>query len=539
MEHGGPAAGRAPLPWTELARELARSAARWVADRAGLPRPAPRGRARRDRRALDVALLACPPWAVERPPLNLGYLAASLRAAGLRTRVWDLNVELFHRAAELGGLQVYWSKGSFRSIPPVLMAQTLVDACGSMVERCAEEVLASGAPLIGLSVTCANRPFVRHLARALHAQAPERVIVLGGPEVPALRACGEVNHFMAHHLAVGEAEQTLVELARRHLEGGCVETVPGTFPGRCLVGPGWAGRTPYSLRPPVRELDQLPFPSYEDFDVERYTLPELPFLFSRGCTARCAFCLDRTLQPGFRCRSGVHAVDEMEQHGRRLRRHVFTFNDLSCNNDLPRLEAMCREIVARGLELSWSSYAMVLPEMTAPVLQLLARSGCSDLHFGVESGSDHVLRLMYKPYRVAQVEAVLRATREAGIRTSINIVVGFPGERERDFEDTCRFLERNHGLIDSVLNLSILTILPGSRMAAEPARHGIQLLPGRDWRDHVGVTRAVRQRRLDEALALLRRLGIAPLIINRGPDDTPVAEGPAHAGTEPSVEEGC
>jgi tRNA-2-methylthio-N6-dimethylallyladenosine synthase len=68
---------------------------------------------------------------------------------------------------------------------------------------------------------------------------------------------------------------------------------------------------------------------------------------------------------------------------------------------------------------------------------------CEHIHFPLQSGSDRVLRLMRRSYRSARYLGWLDRIRAAvpGIAVTTDIIVGFPGETERDFEDTLRVVE--------------------------------------------------------------------------------------------------
>ncbi len=67
----------------------------------------------------------------------------------------------------------------------------------------------------------------------------------------------------------------------------------------------------------------------------------------------------------------------------------------------------------------------------------------SYLHLPVQSGSDRVLALMKRGHTALEYKQKIRRLREArpGISLSSDFIVGFPGETERDFEDTMRLIE--------------------------------------------------------------------------------------------------
>jgi tRNA-2-methylthio-N6-dimethylallyladenosine synthase len=69
---------------------------------------------------------------------------------------------------------------------------------------------------------------------------------------------------------------------------------------------------------------------------------------------------------------------------------------------------------------------------------------CEHIHFPLQSGSDRVLRAMRRSYRQDRYLAWLERIRAGvpDIAVTTDIIVGFPGETEQDFQDTLRVTER-------------------------------------------------------------------------------------------------
>jgi tRNA-2-methylthio-N6-dimethylallyladenosine synthase len=85
-------------------------------------------------------------------------------------------------------------------------------------------------------------------------------------------------------------------------------------------------------------------------------------------------------------------------------------------------------------------------DFTPDVIEAMAQTStvCEHIHFPLQSGSDRVLRAMRRSYRRERYLDWLDRIREAipGIAVSTDIIVGFPGETERDFLDTLEIVER-------------------------------------------------------------------------------------------------
>lgn len=84
--------------------------------------------------------------------------------------------------------------------------------------------------------------------------------------------------------------------------------------------------------------------------------------------------------------------------------------------------------------------------LTYEILEFCCRSSKFQPHYHIplQAGSDHVLGLMRRRYNTKQFEQKIEMVKslDAQVFIGIDVIVGFPGETEQDFEDSCRFLER-------------------------------------------------------------------------------------------------
>jgi anaerobic magnesium-protoporphyrin IX monomethyl ester cyclase len=107
----------------------------------------------------------------------------------------------------------------------------------------------------------------------------------------------------------------------------------------------------------IQDLDQLPFPAYKYFPLttyRRFGKLILPIITSRGCFARCAFCLAPRMA-GDRCRarSAKNVVDELEWLKEEFEPTAFTFHDETFTHDKQRVFEICEEIKNRHIGLPW------------------------------------------------------------------------------------------------------------------------------------------------------------------------------------------
>ncbi len=194
-----------------------------------------------------------------------------------------------------------------------------------------------------------------------------------------------------------------------------------------------------------------------------------------GCRHRCAFCIVPYARGGSRSQEPEVVVDQVARFVEAgYGEVVLTGVDMGhYGRDLfPRtsLPALLRRILdvpgLRRVRLS----SLLPPYFTQELMELITGSPriCRHLHIPLQSGSDRVLRLMRRPYNMrlyrSLVERLSRAIPDVGL--GADVIVGFPGETEADFEET-------HALIEA-LPFSYLHVFSYSdRKGTEAAR-----LPG-------------------------------------------------------------
>jgi hopanoid biosynthesis associated radical SAM protein HpnJ len=196
----------------------------------------------------------------------------------------------------------------------------------------------------------------------------------------------------------------------------------------------------------LEDMDQLPFvtPVYKrDLVIENYFIgylkhPYISFYSGRGCKSRCTFCLWPQTIGGhrYRTRSVGHVVEEMAWAQKAFPQvKEFFFDDDTLTDNLPRVEALAREIGKLGIVWSCNAKANV-PRAT---LKVLKDNGLRLLLVGYESGNQKILHNIKKGMRIDVAKKFARDCRELGIVTHGTFVLGLPGETKETIEETIRF----------------------------------------------------------------------------------------------------
>jgi len=352
------------------------------------------------------------------PQLGCAYLLSSLRSAGHKAEFLDL---AFVKDAIQG-----------RKI---------------LLDRLATDEFS----LVGFSLNDYRKSFEMAFDLATRVKAccgPH--VVFGGALFGHPELCEEYLSLpFVDFVASGEGELTLPHLVESLNRGEKLEEVPGLW-AKAKNGKIVRPRT----RSYIENLDSLPYVCYDDFNLKKYS-PALPVLTTRGCPwGKCKFCNDiagGTCQRAYRERSAENVVAELDYLKRKYSStKVFPWHDQIMCYNLPRFQKIMTLMQKSNLDIYWAGEIYSMPSVTKDVLEKMYSTGCRAITFGVESGSQSLLRRMHKGTTVKTNERIIRDAHETGLKVRTSWVVYYPGESTEDVEETINFLRKNIDYIDSV-----------------------------------------------------------------------------------------
>ena len=406
-------------------------------------------------RKTHITLIMMPKWAVYFAPYGLARLSAVTRAAGYRTTVRDYNVETWHRLRDQLEEDPYYGHGSRDYLwVDKMYEEKLQSHMEPLLQEYLEEIVALRPDVVGFSMYYTSVQPTFWMAEQLKKRLPDVKIIGGGSHIQWQDETNYGRYPNFDHVVKGEAEQLLLDLLDK-IERG--ETLT---------------QYQYNSDPATRiDLDTLPFPDYSDMDVDRYMLPNaISSEISRGCVAKCAFCAE-TLFWKYRSRQSLRILDEVEYQYKTYGTNIFWFIDSLVNGNINELHAFALGVVERKLKIKWKGYARCDKRMDRDYIKDLAASGCEDLNFGIESGSEPVLNAMRKNTTVPVIEQNLRDCARLGITCTTNWMLGFPNETANDFARTMTLAWRMQPYIVSMARQAMN--LGPSRAANNPAEYGI------------------------------------------------------------------
>ncbi|NLT73295.1 MAG: radical SAM protein [Chloroflexi bacterium] len=213
-----------------------------------------------------------------------------------------------------------------------------------------------------------------------------------------------------------------------------------------IPGLAWRRNGQPALNAPralIEDLDALPLPRHDLLPLARYRAPLVSGAYSfvvtsRGCPGDCRFCIKHvSYGRSVRFRSPENVLREIEMLAGLGIRSIHMYADLfTVNRD--HVLGICQGLLDRGLKIRWtcnSRVDFVDPEM----LDLMKRSGCWMISWGIESGDVEMLRRMHKGITLEGVRQALEWSRRAHIRNWGYFIIGLPGESERSIRHTIDF----------------------------------------------------------------------------------------------------
>ena len=122
---------------------------------------------------------------------------------------------------------------------------------------------------------------------------------------------------------------------------------------------------------------------------------------------------------------------------------------------------------------------------------------------------------MKKMFTGEIAERVLRATHRAGIKSILNIIVGFPGETAEEFEETCEAIIRNKNYISQISAVSVCLINNDSQLWINYQDYGLvfpadSMEKSKMWRSlSDGNTYEMRKERAEKIISIIEKAGLS------------------------------
>lgn len=360
------------------------------------------------------------------PPLGVAFLAASLRTSGYQV--------------------------------------TIVDTTFQPVESIYQALEQNGSALVGFEILQSNFLQSLVIAQKIRGLFPALPIVFGGP-FPSAVPAEILKQAVVDFVLRGEGEKAIIEIME-HLDG---ERALAAIDGLCYKEDGSSIINP--PRTPVHDLDSIAPAAYDLLPMASYlkipmdmpmASPGTTLAVTRGCYGNCLYCqpISRNLfGRGVRRCSPPRVIEEIRRLCQEYKiRSLYFADDEPLWRGEEWWQAVADLLGQSGLKIDLMLNARV-DAVNESMLTSLKRVGLKYLAFGVETGSDQILKNLRKGYTADKIIPTFQLCRKLGIVSRANIMIGSPGESWATIDETLKMLSAAR---PDIISISCTTAVPGT-----------------------------------------------------------------------------
>jgi len=339
-----------------------------------------------------------------------------------------------------------------------------------------KDILTFSPDYLGLTFTTPLTKEAFKIVSFSKSTKPNLICISGGPHTSALPA-ETLKDSQIDIAVIGEGEQTIRDICK----GMPLKKIKGIAykeKGKIITN---------QRRELILDMDSLPLPSWHLFDLKKYHTPRIsskknpvgPLETSRGCVYGCVYCSKCTFGRCFRMKSVNRVLEEIEFMLKYGFREIHIMDDMF-STDIQRAKRICEEIIRKKLIFPWTLINGIRVDRVDQELMIkLKKAGCYRIAFGVESGDDHVLKLINKGINVKQIKNAFKLAHKAGIETIAFCMVGLPGETKESMQKTIDLMKEVKPTLPKV---SILLPLPNTPLFDSWDKKGLILT--KKWEDY-------------------------------------------------------
>lgn len=324
-------------------------------------------------------------------PLGLLYLAAVLRNAGYEVEIRDYQLSSFGDPFKVSNFVSF---------------------------------LDSTPDIVGFSCMANLLPFTVFGIQAFKKKYPYKTVIMGGVG-PSAVANYLIEAFPFIDIVVrGEGEKTLLEIMKS--TNNCIGL--DHIYGISFRANGRVYNNPPQKR--IENLDSIPLPAYDYLNMKLYDAPP-SIVTSRGCPYKCAFCTENTIW-GHRVffHSIKNVIDEIRLLHETYQKDTFLIQDDNFVLKKERVLEFCDRLKAENLKIKWKCFARI-DLMDEELMKRMAESGCIQVRYGIESGSNRVLEKIDKRFTIEQAQDVVSKSAKFFPSVHASFIWGYPLDIER------------------------------------------------------------------------------------------------------------
>ena len=323
-----------------------------------------------------------------------------------------------------------------------------------------------GYDIVGLTAISTFAYRTKEVAKIIKEMDKDAIVLVGGAHANTI-PYDMLKHPQFDFAVVGEAEYTFLEIADAFDAG---KSIPNIKEEKNIGGLAFIDDdntlVHTGARALTQNLDDIPIPArhllpmhlYKTSEARANRQPSHSMMTSRGCPYPCTFCYQDLYGKTYRGHSPQRVVDEMEDLVKNHNAREIAFWDDHFTLKKERVLEICKLIKERGLDVPWSCVTRV-DAVNPELLKEMASANCEFISYGVESGSERMLKVIKKMETKDSFRQGFKMTKEAGIKIRGYFMLGLYDETLEEMQQTIDFAKE---LDPDVAGFTIWVPFPGT-----------------------------------------------------------------------------
>lgn len=279
------------------------------------------------------------------------------------------------------------------------------------------------------------------MTRLVKEKYPNLPIVWGGWH-PSILPEQTLKNKYVDIVVKGQGDRTFPELVHALEEGKNLKEILG-------IAYKEKGKTIVNKGRPLEDINSFPPMPYDLVDMEKCITGTEPgersilYSSSYGCPFKCGFCVEPIVyqQRWFGLRAD-RVVEEWEYLAQKYNINAFVVADSNFFVDKQRVYDICRGVLKKKLKIKWKHANGRIPQLVQyepEIWEAMAKSGCTLINTGAESGSQEALDLINKEMKIEETIKFTELCKKYKVKIQFSFLMGLPWSKDE---------KKNQGLVN-------------------------------------------------------------------------------------------